>query len=107
MRARAVGLRVIPPAIAQVRPIILDRSFGMDVAVDDLQLGLGAAVDFLAGFDVHGASSSETLIVARIERQRNPGAALKPCPVPGFAEPVIGPATSGRTRWLNPGYTVI
>src|SRR5580692_10138339 len=25
-------------------------------------------------------------------------------PIPGFAEPVIGPATSGRTRWLNPGY---
>ena len=23
---------------------------------------------------------------------------------PGFAEPVIGPATSGRTRWFNPGY---
>jgi hypothetical protein len=25
---------------------------------------------------------------------------------PGFAELVIGPATSGRTRWLNPGYTL-
>jgi len=24
--------------------------------------------------------------------------------VMGFAEPVIGPATSGRTRWLNPFY---
>jgi hypothetical protein len=24
---------------------------------------------------------------------------------PGFAELVIGPATSGRTRWLNPGYS--
>jgi hypothetical protein len=24
--------------------------------------------------------------------------------VMGFAEPVIGPATSGRTRWLNPSY---
>ncbi len=22
----------------------------------------------------------------------------------GFAEPVIGPATLGRTRWLNPPY---
>jgi hypothetical protein len=22
----------------------------------------------------------------------------------GFAEPVIGPATSDRTRWLNPSY---
>jgi hypothetical protein len=25
-------------------------------------------------------------------------------PFPDFAEPVIGPATSGRARWLNPGY---
>jgi hypothetical protein len=25
-------------------------------------------------------------------------------PFPDFAEPAIGPATSGRTRWLNPGY---
>jgi len=24
--------------------------------------------------------------------------------VMGFAEPAIGPATSGRTRWLNPSY---
>jgi hypothetical protein len=24
--------------------------------------------------------------------------------VMGFAEPVIGPATSDRTRWLNPSY---
>ena len=24
--------------------------------------------------------------------------------VMGFAEPVIGPATSGRTRWLNSSY---
>jgi hypothetical protein len=23
---------------------------------------------------------------------------------PDFAELVIGPATSGRTRWLHPGY---
>jgi hypothetical protein len=25
----------------------------------------------------------------------------------GFAEPVIGPATSGRTRWLNPSYGLV
>jgi len=25
-------------------------------------------------------------------------------PLADFAEPVIGPATSGRTRWLHPGY---
>ena len=27
------------------------------------------------------------------------------CRLPAFAELVIGPATSGRTRWLKPGYT--
>jgi hypothetical protein len=27
--------------------------------------------------------------------------------VMGFAEPVIGPATSGRTRWLNPSYGLL
>jgi hypothetical protein len=25
-------------------------------------------------------------------------------PLPDFTEPVIGPATSGRTRWFHPGY---
>ena len=25
-------------------------------------------------------------------------------PIPDFTEPVIGPATSGRTRWFHPGY---
>ena len=25
-------------------------------------------------------------------------------PAPDFAEPVIGPATSGRARWLHPSY---
>jgi hypothetical protein len=39
------------------------------------------------------------------ERQRNPS----PCSecrskTMGFTEPVIGPATSGRTRWFNPSY---
>ena len=66
----------------------------MNVAVDDLQLGLGAAVD-LAGFDVHGASSIGDFIVARIERQRNPGAALKPG------------RRSRVSLTLNPRYTVI
>ncbi len=38
VRARTVGLRVIPPAIAEIGPQILERAFRMDVAVDDLQL---------------------------------------------------------------------
>jgi hypothetical protein len=42
--------------------------------------------------------------VARVERQRNPGAALPHGQgIPGFPEFIIGPA-GGRTRWLNPGY---
>jgi hypothetical protein len=36
--------------------------------------------------------------------KRNPGRALPP--IPDFAELVIGPATSGRTRWLNPGRAI-
>jgi hypothetical protein len=35
--------------------------------------------------------------------KRNPGLFSR-TPFPDFAEPVIGPATSGRTRWLHPGY---
>ena len=39
------------------------------------------------------------------EAQRNAGAALQAArSFPDFAEPVIGPATSGRTRWVHPGY---
>jgi len=37
--------------------------------------------------------------------KRNPGAAFKPIDRSlDYAEPVIGPTTSGRTRWLHPGY---
>ena len=39
--------------------------------------------------------------VSPIVRHRASIAQLK---LMGFAEPVIGPATSGRTRWLNPSY---
>src|SRR5580704_13344530 len=39
--------------------------------------------------------------VSPIVRHRASIAQLK---VMGFAEPVIGPATSGGTRWLNPSY---
>jgi hypothetical protein len=39
--------------------------------------------------------------VSPIVRHRTSMAQLKAM---GFAEPAIGPATSGRTRWLNPSY---
>ena len=48
MRARPIGLRVVPPAIAQVGPQVLQRTFRMNVAVDNLQLVFGAAVDLRA-----------------------------------------------------------
>jgi hypothetical protein len=35
------------------------------------------------------------------------GASIARLKVMGFAEPVIGPATSGRTRWLNPSYGLL
>jgi hypothetical protein len=45
----------------------------------------------------HYCGDSSSARVAPIERQRNPQARTS---FPDFAEPVIGPATSGRTRWL-------
>src|SRR5207249_1824199 len=40
-------------------------------------------------------------VAARMKRQRNPGSTPRlSTPLPDFKEPVIGPATSGRTRWL-------
>ena len=53
------------------------------------------------GREEKGAAADE---VSPIVRHRASMAQLK---VMGFAEPVIGPATSGRTRWLNPSYGLI
>src|SRR6202023_583601 len=39
--------------------------------------------------------------VSSIVRHR---ASIAQLSVMGFVEPVMGPATSGRTRWLNPSY---
>ena len=39
------------------------------------------------------------------ERSAKSGAGLQARkPLPDFTEPVIGPATSGRTRWFHPGH---
>jgi hypothetical protein len=47
-------------------------------------------------------AAGRTATVARVECNETRG---KPGgQFPDFAESVIGPATSGRTRWLNPGY---
>ena len=40
--------------------------------------------------------------------QRNPSSFENAAAdVMGFTEPVIGPATSGRTRWFNPSYGLL
>src|SRR5262249_8529311 len=54
--ALPVGLQVRPPAIAQVRPQVLERGLGVDVAVENADARFGAALG-LPHFHVHGASS--------------------------------------------------
>jgi hypothetical protein len=49
--------------------------------------------------------SASFFLVARMKRSEMRGRRCKPRDRSRiFAEPVIGPATSGRTRWLRPGY---
>src|SRR5262249_30931105 len=55
-RARAEGLDVLPPALAQVRLEVLDRALGMDVDVGDLEARLLPDLWFTQ-LDVHVASS--------------------------------------------------
>ena len=55
-RARAVGLRMVPPALAEIGPQILERALRMDVDIEDLQAGL-LGHRRLAHFHVHQASS--------------------------------------------------
>src|SRR5262249_15419434 len=60
-RAPAVGLQVIPPAIAQVRAKVFKRVLGVDVDIHDFQTGLrlgGLGAGRLAKLDVHGTISS-------------------------------------------------
>jgi CO/xanthine dehydrogenase Mo-binding subunit len=48
-----------------------------------------------------------TASVARMERSEIRVSIDASRSLPDFAEPVIGPATSGRTRWLHPGYLLM
>jgi hypothetical protein len=59
---------------------------------------LSAAALSQIGREEKAAAADE---VSPIVRHRASMAQLKAM---GLAEPVIGPATSGRTRWLNPSY---
>jgi hypothetical protein len=68
----------------------------------------------VGGIDVIGEKTQAAL--SQIGREEKAAAADEVSPIVrhrasiarqqgmGFAEPVIGPATSGRTRWLNPPY---
>jgi hypothetical protein len=76
----------------------------------------------LSGSETHHLSRNDAIdektqaALGQIGREEKAAAADKVSPivrhrasvaerqVMGFAEPVIGPATSGRTRWLNPSY---
>src|SRR5262249_28371604 len=55
--ALAVGLQIVPPAIAEIGPQLLDRALRMDVAIDDPDARSGAAFG-LPDFHVHCDSSS-------------------------------------------------
>jgi hypothetical protein len=75
---------------AAAKPIIFRRN---DVIDEKTQAALCQI-----GREGKAAAADE---VSPIVRHRASMAQLK---VTGFAEPVIGPATWGRTRWLNPSY---
>src|SRR5207302_1174250 len=58
--ALAVSLQVVPPAIAEIGAQVLERAFGMDIAVEDADARLaqlGRAARGLPELHVHGASS--------------------------------------------------
>jgi hypothetical protein len=66
---------------------------GIDVIDEKMQAALSQI-----GREEKAAAADK---VSPIVRHRASIAQLKAM---GFAEPVIEPATSGRTRWLNPSY---
>jgi len=75
---------------AAAKPVIFRRNDGID---EKTQAALSQI-----GREEKAAAADE---VSPIVRHRASIAQLK---VMGFAAPVIGPAASGRTRWLNPSY---
>ena len=72
-------------------------SYGLAQEVDVIDEKTQAALSQIGREEKDAAADK----VSPIVRHRASIAQLK---VMGFAEPVIGPATSGRTRWLNPSY---
>jgi hypothetical protein len=78
-----------PSSFAETRAIV----GSIDVIDEKTQAALSQI-----GGEEKAAAADE---VSPIVRHRASVAQQK---VMGFAEPVIGPATPGRTRWLNPSY---
>src|SRR5262249_15819489 len=58
--AHPVGLQVLPPAFAQMRPQLLQPQLRMEGAVDDLDLG-GARPEGRLELHVHGRLSSDSI----------------------------------------------
>src|SRR5262249_3069958 len=59
--ALAVGLQIVPPAIAEIGPQILERVLGMDVAIDDADARFGPSFG-LPDFHVHCACSFHSVL---------------------------------------------
>src|SRR5262249_49102630 len=75
-RCLAVGLQIVPPAIAEIGPQILERALGMDVAVEDADARLAAVLGAMHGLshlDVHRASSLRGSADHRSQADSPPG----------------------------------
>src|SRR6266705_3465006 len=74
--ALAVGLQIIPPAIAEIGPQILERALGVDIAVEDADARLAAVLGAMHGLshlDVHRASSLRESADHRSQADSPPG----------------------------------
>src|SRR6516164_4354438 len=72
----AVGLQIVPPAIAEIGPQILERALGMDIAVEDADARLAAVLGAMHGLshlDVHRASSLREPADHRSQADSPPG----------------------------------
>src|ERR1700738_534346 len=95
--ALAIGLQIVPPAIAQEGAQILERALGMDIAVENADPGLGAAFS-LPHFHVHG----DSLLTKRFGADHRSQVDSPP----GFCDATrreFPPAWSGRRRTANAG----
>src|SRR5215510_11088901 len=72
----AVGLQIVPPAIAEIGPQILKRALRMDIAIEDADARLAAvlgAAHGLPDLDIHRASSFRESADHRSQADSPPG----------------------------------